>query len=35
MIKFGRFVFKAVTTVAVASIGIATVVVKLFEEKSK
>lgn len=33
MIKVGKFLIKAVTTVAVASIGIATVVIKLFEEK--
>jgi hypothetical protein len=33
MIKFGKFIFKAVTTVAIASLGIATVVVKIFDEK--
>lgn len=33
MIKVGKFLVKAVTTIAVASIGIATVVVKLFDEK--
>jgi hypothetical protein len=33
MIKIGRFFVQAVTTIAVASIGIATVVVKLFEDR--
>lgn len=33
MIKVGKFIFKAITTVAVASIGIAAVVIKLFDEK--
>jgi hypothetical protein len=33
MIKIGKFLFKAITTVAVASIGIATVFVKILDEK--
>ncbi len=33
MIKIGKILIKAVTTVAVASIGIATFVIKLFEKK--
>ncbi len=33
MIKIGKFFVQAVTTIAVASIGIAAVVIKVFDER--
>lgn len=33
MMQFGKLILKAVTKIAVVSIGIATVVVKLLDEK--